>query len=64
MMRSPNGSVVLSDFEPAVGQVVSWKPKSGKARIYLFEKRATVSRELGCVFFRGSGERVHEFWRG
>jgi hypothetical protein len=64
-MAHPNrGAVVLSDFDPGLGKLVSWQPKRHKARIYLFEKRAVVPRNTECVFFRGSGSVVGVFHRG
>ena len=63
-MRSNRGAIVLSDFDPALGRMVSWQPKRDKARVYLFEKRAIVPRRARCVFFRGSGAVVGAFHRG
>jgi hypothetical protein len=58
------GAIVLSDFDPGLGKMISWRPKRNVARIYLFEKRAVVPRNTECIFFRGSGSVVGAFQRG
>ena len=64
MPSANRGAIVLSDFDPALGHLVSWRPKQDKARIYLYERRAAVSRSARCVFFRQSGDVIGVFRRG
>ena len=52
--RQHLGALVLSDFDPGLGKLVRWHPHHDIAKVYLFERRVVVSRNAGCIFFKGS----------
>lgn len=64
MSRMNYGAIVLSDFDPELGKLLLWKPKKRTAKIFLFDKRATVRRDTACVLARLSGNVIGTFSRG
>lgn len=62
--RFGHGDLIVSDFDPAVATVVVWRPEAGKARIRLLTNDVVVERKPECIFVRGKGAKIHEFYRG